>query len=234
MHYQQGGEKYPIHVSRGNFCIKGRKIGRNAFVQGELAFMLFGALFRLNFSCALLSMVSSPFASPWGISNFGAFYLGCVEPLPLRKGTEIFLTQVIVSCLLFGFWSLVWVFSLFSVLFLLSLNWLLVCVANALIKGEIEDRSVRGPVDGCFWLWWVIDNVVCTDSGPSITGAGCGWICVGAGEERAWKVYALWGFRGLERQVGSAWGTQVASGVKCGPHGGKKSKTKSWTGASAG
>jgi hypothetical protein len=26
----------------------------------------------------------------------------------------------------------------------------------------------------------------------------------------------------------------VASGVKCGPHGGKKSKTKSWIGASAG
>jgi hypothetical protein len=26
---------------------------------------------------------------------------------------------------------------------------------------------------------------------------------------------------------------RVASGVKCGPHGGKKSKTKSWTGAGA-
>jgi hypothetical protein len=26
----------------------------------------------------------------------------------------------------------------------------------------------------------------------------------------------------------------VASGVKCGPHGGKKSKTKSWTGAGVG
>jgi hypothetical protein len=26
----------------------------------------------------------------------------------------------------------------------------------------------------------------------------------------------------------------VASGVKCGPHGGKKSKTKLWTGAGAG
>jgi hypothetical protein len=64
MHYQQGGGKYPIHVSRGSFCIKGRKIGRNAFVQGELAFMHLGALFDLNFSCALLLMVSSPFASP--------------------------------------------------------------------------------------------------------------------------------------------------------------------------
>jgi hypothetical protein len=64
MHYQQGGGKYPIHVPRGEFCIKGRKNGRNAFVQGELAFMHLGALFRLNFSRALLLMVSSPFASP--------------------------------------------------------------------------------------------------------------------------------------------------------------------------
>jgi hypothetical protein len=29
----------------GEFCIKGRKIGRNAFVQGELAFMHLGVLF---------------------------------------------------------------------------------------------------------------------------------------------------------------------------------------------
>jgi hypothetical protein len=55
--------------------------------------------------------------------------------------------------------------------FLFSLNWLLVCVVNALIKGEIEDRSVQGPVDGRSWLWWVIDNVVWTDSWPSITDA---------------------------------------------------------------
>jgi hypothetical protein len=60
--------EYPIHVSRpnsccqGEICIKERKIGRNASVQGELAFMHLGALFRLNFSCALLPMVSSPFA----------------------------------------------------------------------------------------------------------------------------------------------------------------------------
>jgi hypothetical protein len=41
------------------------KIGGNAFVQGELAFMLLGASsFCLNFSHALLPMVSSPFATP--------------------------------------------------------------------------------------------------------------------------------------------------------------------------
>jgi hypothetical protein len=48
----------------GGVCIEERKIGGNAFVQGELAFMHLGALFHLIFSCALLPMVSSPFASP--------------------------------------------------------------------------------------------------------------------------------------------------------------------------
>jgi hypothetical protein len=48
----------------GGVCIEERKFERNAFVQGELAFMHLGALFCLNFRCALLPMVSSPFASP--------------------------------------------------------------------------------------------------------------------------------------------------------------------------
>jgi hypothetical protein len=39
-----------------------------------------------------------------------------------------------------------------SFIFHFSLNWLFVCVVNALIKGEHEDRSVRGPVDGHSWL----------------------------------------------------------------------------------
>jgi hypothetical protein len=43
-------------------------------------------------------------------------------------------------------------FSFVSFLFLFSLNWLLLCVVNARIKGEIEDWSVRGSVDGRFWL----------------------------------------------------------------------------------
>jgi hypothetical protein len=38
MHYQQGGGKYPIHASRGRFASRERKIGKNAFVHGELAF----------------------------------------------------------------------------------------------------------------------------------------------------------------------------------------------------
>jgi hypothetical protein len=53
---------------------------------------------------------------------------------------------------------------------------------------------------------------VWTDSLPNIASAGCGLICVGAGEERARNVYALWGLRGVERQVGSARGTRWPAG----------------------
>jgi hypothetical protein len=58
----------------------------------------------------------------------------------------------------------------------------------------------------------VIDNVVWTDSWPSIVGAGCGLICICVGEERVRKVYALRGLRGVERQVGSAQGTRWPAG----------------------
>jgi hypothetical protein len=58
------GRKVPNSCFQGEFYIKGRKMGRNTFVQEELAFMHLGALVCLNFSCALLPMVLSPFASP--------------------------------------------------------------------------------------------------------------------------------------------------------------------------
>jgi hypothetical protein len=58
----------------------------------------------------------------------------------------------------------------------------------------------------------VIDNVVWTDSWPSIAGAGCGLICVGVGQERARKVYALRGLSGVERQVGLTRGTRWPRG----------------------
>jgi hypothetical protein len=49
---------------------------------------------------------------------------------------------------------------------------------------------VRGPVDGRFLVWWVIDNVVWTDSWLSIADAGYGLTGVGVGEEQARKVVA--------------------------------------------
>jgi hypothetical protein len=53
---------------------------------------------------------------------------------------------------------------------------------------------------------------VWTNSWPSIAGAGCGLVCVGAGEEWARKVYALRGLRGVERQVGLTRGTRWLAG----------------------
>jgi hypothetical protein len=41
-------------------------------------------------------------------------------------------------------------------------------------------------------------------------------ICVGAGEEQARKVYALWGLRGVERQVGLTRGTRWLAGSSAG------------------
>jgi hypothetical protein len=60
-----------------------KEIWEKCICSGGSCIHSLGALFCLNFSCALLSMMSSPFASPWGVGNLGAFYLGCVKPLPL-------------------------------------------------------------------------------------------------------------------------------------------------------
>jgi hypothetical protein len=58
----------------------------------------------------------------------------------------------------------------------------------------------------------VVDNVVWTDSWPSIAGVGCGLVCVGAGEEQVRKVLALRGLRGVQRQVGLVRGTRWPTG----------------------
>jgi hypothetical protein len=74
----------------------------------------------------------------------------------------------------------------------------------------------------------VIDNIVWTDSWLSMVGAGCGLTGVGAGEEQARKVIAGEA-PGVEKTSRLRSRDPVASGVKCGPHGGKNSKMKSWT-----
>jgi hypothetical protein len=75
--------KVPNSCFQGEFCIKGRKNWEKCIYSGGVCIHAFGSSFSPDFSCALLWKVSSPFASPWGVGNFGAFYLGCVEPLPL-------------------------------------------------------------------------------------------------------------------------------------------------------
>jgi hypothetical protein len=74
----------------------------------------------------------------------------------------------------------------------------------------------------------VIDHVVWTDSWLSIAGAGCDLTGVGAVKnkrERSSPVRppcVLKTSRLRSRDL-------VASGVKCGPHGGMNNKMKSWT-----
>jgi hypothetical protein len=68
--------------------------------------------------------------------------------------------------------------------------------------------------------------MVRTDSWPSIAGAGCGLICVGAGEEQARKVYALRGLRGVERQVGLTQGTRWPAGSSAGRMVARKARRK--------
>jgi hypothetical protein len=93
------------------------------------------------------------------------FCLRCVEPLPLPKGSETCLLQ----------WSCSLPFSAFDLLlkfpficlfsfFLFSLFTKCVCCQCTHQGGDWGPCVVRGPVDGRFLVWWVIDNVVWTDS----------------------------------------------------------------------
>jgi hypothetical protein len=107
---------------------------------------------------------------------------------PCLRGPRFFSLKWSFLGFCLAFDLLLELFLSFLFFFLFSLNWLLVCVVNALIKGEIEDRSFRGPVDGRSWLWWVIDNVVWTDSWSSIEVQVAAWLAlvqVKSGRERS-------------------------------------------------
>jgi hypothetical protein len=96
------------------------------------------------------------------------------------------------SCSLsfFGFRSLVGDSFYSFLFFLFSLIPICVCCQCTHQGGDWGSCVVRGPVDGHFLVWWVIENVVWTDSWLSIAGAGCGLTSVGASEEQARKVVA--------------------------------------------
>jgi hypothetical protein len=69
----------------------------------------------------------------------------------------------------------------------------------------------------------VIDNVVWTDSWLSIAGVGCGLICVVQVKNKCERSMHVWPSRsGETSRLGSRY--PVADGIKCGPHGAKKSK----------
>jgi hypothetical protein len=60
----KGEESTQFMFLGGVIASREEKSGEMHLFRGELAFMHLGALFHLNFSCALLLMVSSPFVSP--------------------------------------------------------------------------------------------------------------------------------------------------------------------------
>jgi hypothetical protein len=72
----------------------------------------------------------------------------------------------------------------------------------------------------------MIDNVVWTNSWLSIAGAGCGLTRVGAGGEQVRKLLPVRP-PGVEKTSRLRSRDPVATGVECGPHGGKNAKMKS-------
>jgi hypothetical protein len=112
----------------------------------------------------------------WWFVLFGwaKFCLRCAESLPLPQGSETCLLQVILVFAFLWFSIACWSFFLFvSFLFLFSQVTICVCCQCTHQGGDWGPCVVRGPVDGRFLVWWVIENVVSTDSWLSIAGASC-------------------------------------------------------------
>jgi hypothetical protein len=120
---------------------RGKKLGEMHLFRGSLhscIWELFFAWFLVVLFCwwcrALLPHLEES-------AILEHFILVVSSRCPCLRGPRFFSLKWSFLWLLFGFWSLVWVFLSFLFFFFLSLNCLLACVVNALIKGEIEDRS---------------------------------------------------------------------------------------------
>jgi hypothetical protein len=142
---------------------QGKKNWRKCICSGGACIRAFGSSFHLNFSCVRLPMVTSPFASPWGVSNLWSILSRLCRVVALALGYHIFLTQVIFSWLLFSFWSFVWVFRLFIFFFFfLWISYLCVLSMRSsmgrLRTRASEDRLMVTPGCGewlttwCDWL----------------------------------------------------------------------------------
>jgi hypothetical protein len=122
---------------------------------------------------------------------------------PCLRGPRFFLTQMIISWLLFGFWSIAWVFL--SFLFFFSFLW----IGYLCVLSMHSPRGDWGPEHPRTGGWLLLDVM-------SDWQHCCGLICIGTGEEWARKVYALRGLRGVERQVGLTRGTWWPEGSSAG------------------
>jgi hypothetical protein len=127
---------------------------------------------------------------------------------PCLRGPRLVLLQVmLLFAFPLAFDRLLEFLLVISFLLLFSLVTKCVCYQCTHLGGDWGQCVVRGLVDGRFLVWWVIDNVVWTDSWLSIAGAGCGLTGVGAGEEQAWKVVDGEALQVTRRQVGLVRGT---------------------------
>jgi hypothetical protein len=103
-----------------------------------------------------------------------------------------------------------------------------VCCQSTHQGGDWGPCVVRGPVDGRFLVWWVIDNVVWTDSLQSIAGAVAAWLVLVQVKNKRGRSSPV---RPPSVEKTSRLGSRdpVAGTVKCRPHGGMNSRTKSQT-----
>jgi hypothetical protein len=95
-------------------------------------------------------------------------------------------------------------------------------------RGRLRAYVVRGPVDGCFLVWWVIDNMVWTNPWLSLQVQVAAWLVlvqVKNKHDRSLPVRPL----GVEKTCRLCSRDLVTSGDKCGPHGGNNGEMKSWT-----
>jgi hypothetical protein len=149
-----------------------------AFIQGEFHLCIGSSLwfFKLWFR-GLHSLLEHSFVSD--VSS----------RCPCLRGSRLVFFRWSSSLPFFGFRSLVGVsFYSFLFFFLFSQVTICVCVQCNHQGGDRGSCVVRGPVDGRFLVWWVIDNVLWIDSWLSIAGVGCGLTSVGAGQEQVRKV----------------------------------------------
>jgi hypothetical protein len=185
--------------------------GELACVQGELF-----VVFELWFG-GLRSLLEHSFVSD--VSS----------RCPFLRGPRLVFFKWSFSLPFFGFRSLVGV-SFYSFLFVFfSLGLLYLCVVNALIKGEIENHV-------WFEDWWMVaswcDEWLTTLCrlilGSILLVQVAAWLVlvqVKNKRERSLQVRPP----GVEKTSRLRLSDPVASGVKCGPHGGKNGKMKSWT-----
>jgi hypothetical protein len=214
-----------LHQGKKNWekCICSERICIHAFVSSFFAWIL--VVLFCRWCRALLCHLED--------STFMEHFISVVSShCPCLKGPIFFSLKWSHFGFCLAFYHLFEFFNRFF--FLFSLNRLLVCVVNALIKG-VDWGSERPRTGG----WSLL--AVMSDWQRGVDSLLAKYCRCRLQLDLCWCRWRV-GMKGLCLAVPPRSGETsrlgsrdpVASRVKCGPHGGKKSKTKSWTGAGAG